>query len=170
MAEPEDIRVIVPRVRRAVEGVGAPEQLDDDAMKDLVADAIADVILFSGGIFGKELLVTERDSTTSAPTEYATSEPLTLPEGSIIAAQAALTAVWQTVQDLKVQETIRDEGQEWSYTLSATLLRDRVAILQRQRDEAIQQLESALPVAFFDYIYEREAVESRRLEALLVAP
>lgn len=156
MAEPEDIRVLVPRVRRAVEGVGQPERLTDDDMKDLVADAIADVILFTGGIFDKELLVTERDGTTNAPVEYATSEPLTLPEGSIIAYQAALTAVWLSLGEMKVSETIRDEGQEWSYTLSANLLRDRITMLTRLRDEAIQQLESLLPVAFFDYLVERD--------------
>ena len=155
MAE-EDIRILIPRVRRAVEGVGVPEQLTDDQMKDIVADAIADVILFTGGVFGKQLLVTERDVTTNAPVEYATSEPLTLPEGSIIAYQAALTAVWQTLAQIKISETIRDEGQEWSYQLSATLLRDRVAMLTKLRDQAIDQLTWMLPVAFYDYLVERD--------------
>jgi hypothetical protein len=165
---PEDIRVLVPRVRRAVEGVGQPEALSDDNVKDLVADAIADVILFTGGVFGKELLVTARDSTNNAPTEYATSEPLTLPEGSVIAAQAALTAVWETVRELKVQETIRDEGQEWSYQLSRTLVKDRIAMLQAQRDKALAQLASTVPVAFVSFLHERDRLASTMLEPFYI--
>ena len=64
MADPVDIRVMVPRVRRALEGAGAPQVLTDDAIKDLTADAIAEVILYTGGVFGHELVVTDRDDTT----------------------------------------------------------------------------------------------------------
>jgi hypothetical protein len=163
----EDIRVLVPRVRRAVEGVGSPEELSDDEMKDLVADAIADVILYTGGVFGKDLLVTERDSITNAPTEYATSEPLTLPEGSVIAYQAALTAVYTQMQDVKVQETIRDEGAEWSYSLSATLLRDRINQLQSARDLALEALAgSTSSVAFINLWVERDRLYEYQLAAL----
>lgn len=168
MAEPEDIRVLVPRVRRAVEGTGAPTSLSDDDVKDLVADAIADVILYTGGVFGKDLLVTARDDATHAPSEYATSEPLTLPEGSVIAAQAALTAVYTQLHGLKVQETIRDEGQEWSYSLSASLLRDRVKQLQDARDRALQAVadEHPTPVAFIDLWRERDHLYGHQLALL----
>jgi hypothetical protein len=133
-----DTRVLIPRVRRAVEGIGAPEKFSDDDINFLIADSIADVILYTGGMFGKELLVTERDATTATRRrEYATSDELTPPEESMIAAQAALTAVYQQLSDLKVQETIRDEGQEWSYALSATLMRDRIKQLQDERDKAL---------------------------------
>lgn len=170
MAEPEDIRVLIPRVRRAVEGVGQPETLTDDEMRDLVADAIADVILFTGGVFGKELLVTVRDDTTNVPVEYATSEALTLPEGSIIAYQAALTAVWQTLKELKVSETIRDEGQEWSYTLSSTLLRDRIKMLQGLRDQALAQLTVPIGVAFVSFLHERDRLAACQLEPFYELP
>ena len=82
MADPVDIRVMVPRVRRALEGAGAPPVLTDDAIKDLTADAIAEVILYTGGVFGHELVVTARDDATNAPTEYATDPELTLSEQS----------------------------------------------------------------------------------------
>lgn len=131
--------MLVPRVRRAVEGIGAERVLSDDQIKDVVADAIADVILFTGGVFGKQLIVASRD-TSGVPLEYETSEPLTLMEGSVIAAQAALSAIYVQLRDFKTSETIRDEGQEWSYTLSANLLRDRVAQLQAERDRAIDAL------------------------------
>lgn len=166
----EDIRVLVPRVRRAVEGVGQPAELTDDDVKDLVADAIADVILFTGGVFGKELLVTDRDGATNAPSEYATSEPLSLAEGSLIAAQAALTAVWQSMRELKVQETIRDEGQEWSYTTSATLMRDRWKMLLQMRDEALDQLRGALPVSFVSFLHERDRYVAQIVEPFVLGP
>jgi hypothetical protein len=154
---PEDIRVLVPRVRRAVEGIGTPEVLTDDQMKDLIADAIADVILFTGTAFGKQLLVTDRDGTTNVPTEYATSLPLTLPEGSVIAAQAALTAIYVQLADTKTSETIRDEGQEWSYTISATLLRDRISQLQAERDRALSVVEQVTStVEFYNLWLERD--------------
>jgi hypothetical protein len=44
-----------------VEGIGAPEKFTDDDINFLIADSIADVILYTGGMFGKELLVTARD-------------------------------------------------------------------------------------------------------------
>lgn len=167
----EDIRVLVPRVRRAVEGIGTPEDWTDDQMKDAVADAIADVILYTGGVFGKDLLVTERDEATNAPVEYATSAPLTLPEGSVIAYQAALTAVYTQMQDVKVQETIRDEGAEWSYSLSATLLRDRISQLQAARDLALEALAgSASEVAFVDLWHERDFLYAYQLAWLSGSP
>src|SRR3954470_158368 len=68
-----DTRVLIPRVRRSVEGLGAPEKFPDDDIIFLIADSIADVILYTGGTFPKQLLVTDRDGTTNTPTEYATS-------------------------------------------------------------------------------------------------
>jgi hypothetical protein len=161
VSSPENIRVLVPRIRRAVEGVGGDAFLSDDQMRDIVADAIADIILFTGGVFGKDLLVVARDSNTNVPTEFATSEPLTLPEGSLIAAQAALTAVYTQLHNTKTSETIRDEGQEWSYTLSASLLRDRVNQLVKERDRALDALAGSLTsVGFVDLWSERD----RRLD------
>jgi hypothetical protein len=163
----EDIRVLVPRVRRAIEGVGGAELLTDDQVKDLVADAIADVILFTGGVFGKDLLVTERDATTNAPTEYATSEPLTLPEGSVVAYEAAIAQTFQAVRTLKVQETIRDEGQEWAYSLSANLMRDLLAWLIAQRDKALSEL-GPMPTAFYSFLHERDALIADVVEPFVI--
>lgn len=134
----ESIRVLVPRVRRAVEGVGQPAVLSDDQLKDLVADSIANILLFTGGVFGKQLLVTARDPITNVPTEYATSEPLSLAEGSVVAFEAALQQCFIALREMKISETLRDEGQEWSYQVSPTLLRDQIAYLQAQRDKALQ--------------------------------
>lgn len=166
----EDIRVLIPRVRRAVEGVGTPQVLTPDQIKDLIADAVADVILFTGGLWGHELIVTARDPITGSASEYATSEPLTLAEGSVIAAQAALTHVFQQLKELKVQETIRDEGQEWSYTISAQALRDYLKFLQGQRDLALAEVEAQhpIPTAFVSFLHERDALVARAVEPFVL--
>jgi hypothetical protein len=149
--DPNDVRVLVPRIRRAVEGAGAPAVLADDAVKDLAADAIAAVILYSGSVFGKQLLVTATDSATGAPSEYATSAPLNLQEGTVIAAQAALDYFFHRFAEMKTSETIQDEAQSWTYTLSAQLLRDQLKLLSEQRDKALEALSGALGPALDSY-------------------
>lgn len=139
MAE-TDIRVMTGRVRRAVEGVGTPAGLTDDELKDLIADALADIVLYSGaGVFGKELLVTDR-GVNGEPEEYATSEELTLAEQSVVAAQAALTYFFYAFANMKTSERIADEAQSWEYTLSASLLKDQLALLIANRDRALEQV------------------------------
>src|SRR4051812_16914242 len=164
----EDIRILVPRVRRAVEGVGTDSLLSDDQVKDLVADAIANVILFTGGVFGKQLVVVERDATTNVPVEYATSEPLTLPEGSVVAFEAAIQHTFFALRDMKVQETIRDEGQEWSYTLSTTLVRDHLKWLQAQRDRALNDVQGPTPVAYVSFLAERDRYVAAAVEPFVL--
>jgi hypothetical protein len=160
-----NIRVLIPRVRRAVEGVGEPARLSDDEIKDIVADAIADVILFTGSAFEKTLAVVSYDTVTGYPAEYETSEELTLPEGSLIAIQAALTTVYIQLKEAKTSETIRDEGQEWSYTFSANVLRDRIKQLQDERNRALDSLTYS-SVGFIDLWYERDRQASMYLEIL----
>src|SRR5688500_9923087 len=136
MATVTDIRVLVPRVRRRLEGAGAPEVLTDDAIKDLVADALSSILLYSGSIFGKTLDVAERDA-NNVPTEYTTSDELTLQEGAVVAAQAALDHFFFTFASLKTSERIADEAGSWEYARSATLLKDQLALLVKERDRAL---------------------------------
>jgi hypothetical protein len=155
----EDIRVLVPRVRRAVEGVGGNGVLTDNQVKDLVADAIADVILYSGGLFGHELLVTATLSGgVPVPTEYATEPALTLAEGSVIAAQAALNHLTRELALLKTGETIRDEGQEWSWQTSAQAVSERVKELREARDRALEVIaaQQYVPVTFTSFLAVRD--------------
>lgn len=137
-----DIRIMTSRVRRAVEGVGEPPVLTDDQIKDMIADALADILLYSGGggIFGKGELIVVSRGVGGEPEEYATTDELTLPEQSVVAAQAALTRFYYTFANLKVQEKISDEGQSWEYARSATLLRDQLAHLIAERDRALEQV------------------------------
>jgi hypothetical protein len=162
-----DIRVMIGRVRRAVEGVGTPQVLTDDEIKDLIADALADIVLYSGrgDVFGKALIVTQR-GVNNEPEEYATSDELTLAEQSVVAAQAALTHFFYTFVNLKVQERIADEGQSWEYTLSATLLRDQLAHLIANRDRALEQVAAAGWVAdgYESFLAVRDQYTSRLIE------
>lgn len=143
----QDVAEILPRVRRAVEGpVAVSAPLSDAALIAMTADAIADVILFTGGDWGHRLVVTERDATTNVPTEWAVDPGLELEEESMIAAQAALTYYFHLFKDRKISERISNEGQEWEYTLSANMLRDVYSALKDQRDLALNALRAEQPV------------------------
>lgn len=152
-------------MRRAIEGAGAPEVLTDDAVKDLVADAIADVILYTGGLFGNTLAVIDRD-TNGAPTEYETSDELSLAEGSIIAAQAALNFFFHEFVDKKVQERIGDEAQQWEYTLSANLMRDQLKLLIDTRNQALETVTASMGAleSYTSFLAVRDAHTSQLIE------
>lgn len=160
-----DIRVMIPRVRRAVEGVGAPVVLTYDEIKDLIADALSDILLYTGSIFGHELVVTQRD-VNNWPTEYATSDELTLAEQSVVAAQAALSHFFFTFANVKVSERISDEGQTWEYTMSASLIRDWLKHLIGERDRALQQVIAAgLTLEVYEsFLAVRDVATSRVIE------
>lgn len=159
----DDVRVLIPRVRRAIDGPaaladGAGSTLTDSQVAALIADAIAGVIFYTGGVFGHELVVTDRDDSYGAPSAWAIEPGLSEAESTVIAAQAALEHFFHLVTELRVQETIRDEGQEWSYQLSAQALVERMRELQAARDRALEQVKQASPVptAFVSFLHERD--------------
>jgi hypothetical protein len=161
----QDVRVLVPRVRRALEGAGAPPKLTNDAVKDVVADALSDILLYTGSVFGKTLDVTATDVDGGFPTEYATSDPLSLAEGSVVAAQAALTFFFHQFSGVKVSQQISDEAQTWQYSLSATLLRDQLKLLQDERDKALEALENTSGLeSYVSFIGVRDVLTSRAIE------
>lgn len=161
-----DIRVLVPRVRRAVEGVGVPAALSDEEVRDLIADAIADVILYTGGVFGNELVVTDTEGTPPVPVEYATSDELTFAEQSVIAAQAALTYFFQKFRDAKMSERIGDEAQTWEWAKSAQLFSEQLKLLIKLRDEALEQIEDeGAPLdSYASFLAARDSITSRAIE------
>lgn len=142
MAVETDIRVMVPLVRRAVLGVAPadPLELTDDQVKDLTADAVAEIILYAGSIFGKQLVVTDTDGTSGAPTEYATSDALTLQEQIVVASQAALNHFFFRIVNAKTSERIQNEGVEWEWQTSASVMRDQFKQLIDRRDKALAAL------------------------------
>lgn len=145
--DPTSVRVLIPRTRRLLEGPAAASgnasgssSFTDPQVEALVADAIADVILYSGGFFGHELEVTERDEVYGAPIGWKTAEELTEPEGTLVMTQAALNYFFVQVKDMKVQESISREGEAWSYQLSANALTEWLRYLRAERDKAIAEI------------------------------
>lgn len=134
-----DVRVMVPRVRRALENAGAPTTLSDDEIKDRVADALAAVLLYSSSVFGKTMSVTAVDD-DNVPVEYAVDPELTLPEQTVIAVQAALDWFFVGLASKKMVERIADEGTSWEYQLSPNLVRDALKALQTERDRALEAI------------------------------
>lgn len=146
---PQDVASVTPRVRRAVEGpVSGPSSitLTDSQILALTADAIADVILFTGGAWKHKLLVSHRDSTTNFPDQWEVDPELLPEEESMIAAQAAISFYFHVFKDKKINERIVNEGQEWEYSLSASMLKDLMAALRAQRDAALESLKATTPV------------------------
>lgn len=165
----QDVAEITPRVRRAVEGpvpVAPGDALTDGQILALTADAIADVILFTNGQWGHQLIATHRDAISNAPDGWAVDPGLQLEEESMIAAQAALVYYFHIFKDMKVSERIKNEGQEWEYALSANVVRDQIAALRDQRDRALASLLAAHPVLarYASFLQVRDRVASAYLE------
>lgn len=163
----QNVRELIPRVRRAVEGPITPEQaLSDDQVLALAADAIADIILFTAGSWGHTLVVTGRAAETNVPNEWAVDPELNPEEESVVAAQAALGYFFHTFKDMKTSERIVSEGREWEYNTSANLLRDWIKALQEQRNKALESLQAANPALarYASILAVRDRVAAARLE------
>lgn len=164
MAVVTDIRVLVPRVRRRLEGAGAPAVLSDDAVKDLVADALSSVTLYTGSVFGKTIDVSEREG--GIPIEYTTSDELTLQEGTVVAAQAALDHFFWQFASLKTSEKIADEAGTWEYARSASLLKGQLELLIAERNRALDALMGSAGAldAYVSYLAVRDVETARLVE------
>lgn len=165
----QDVREMIPRVRRAIEGPIPPAQADalsDPQVEALAADAIADVILLTVGQWPHTLEVSDRDADTNVPLHWTVTDGLSLPEESMIAAQAALTFFFHEFRDRKVSEHIEDEGRTWEYTLSANMLRDQIKLLIDTRDAALEALKREHPVLarYASILAVRDRVSSAMLE------
>lgn len=168
----KDTRVLIPRVRRALEGPEAVSgsaaiaagSLSDDSINGVIADAIADVIFYSGGLFGHTLNVEERDADYLAPIAWTVDPELTQPEATVIVAQAALNYFFSWAKTIKTSEEITDEGQTWKYSLSATLLNEQIKALREARDRALEQLEEGTNDDWINTIALRDAQTSALIE------
>lgn len=158
----QDVREIIPRVRRALEGPvplvsGA---LTEDQLLAVTADAIADVILFTNGEWGHTLIVTDTDP----PSEWDVDPALTPEEESVVAYQAAITYTFQSFKNLKVSERIKNEGQEWEYTTSASVIRDFIKSLMELRNQALASANSPVMARYASILQVRDAAASYYLE------
>lgn len=145
-----DLNVTVPRARRACEGpFGAPNglpSLTDGQLYAMVADACSEIILFTGSLFGHQLKVTARDVDAGYPTAWSTEVMLDEWEVALIITQTALDYYFHVFRDMKTSESIKNEGTEWSFTLSANVLRGYLDSLKEQRDMAMAGLQKHHPL------------------------
>lgn len=172
VSDPRDTRVLIPRARRAIEGpdavsgsAGVPAgTLSDEQVNAMVADAISGVILLSGSLFGKQLVVAHRDEFYKAPDQWVTSEELTEPEQMVIAYQVALDYYQRVIEGMKVSERIQDEGQIWEWSISATVLAERLKSLRADRDKALEQVDPFQAEVWVNTLYERDRVTDMLIE------
>jgi hypothetical protein len=138
---------LVPRIRRALEGVkplsdSDPLRLTDPEAEAAAADAIGDLILFTRGQWDKKLIASDGPPAT----HWAVTPDLRPEEEALVARQAALTYFFQVMRSLKVTERIQNESQQWEYSLSANLMRDAFKALKEERDLALAAVMALDPV------------------------
>lgn len=162
-----DITEICPRVQRAVEGVHTDNwELSFDEAYLVTADACADILLYTGSVFGGSLIVTERDGITNAPTKFATPNQLTVDQMAVVSSQAALTYFYHRFAGVKMSEQIADEASHWEYSLSPTLLIAQLKLLQDTRDRALEALDNQNGgmEAYISYLSVRDVTVARYIE------
>lgn len=144
VADLTDLAVLIPWARRACEGPYGPPAgqvtLADDVVYPMIADACSEIILFSGSLFGHCLAVTARDPLAGYPTQWKTDEVLNQWEGAVIICQTALDYWRFLFRDTKTTLAIKNEGTEYSYTMSAQVIGGYLRQLASDRDKAIDGL------------------------------
>lgn len=145
-----DLKVLLPRARRKVEGPwGNPNgraEIAENVLYQMIADACGEVVMLSGSFFHHQLLVKARDPVAGYPTEWQTDTELTEWEGAIISSQVALNYYYYLFRDMKISETVKNEGTEWTFALSANVLRNYLESLRDERDKALAGLRLNIPV------------------------
>jgi hypothetical protein len=139
-----DVRTLIPRTRRMIDGPGPGNAaLTDEFLTGAIADAASTLIMLTAGTFGVTLDVSGRDSDYLAPNAWRFSAILSADQETLVCLQAAIEQVAREVALGATSEGIKDEGQEWTYSRSATLMRDWLKALIGMRDAAMQQLADA---------------------------
>jgi hypothetical protein len=166
-----DLRTLIPRARRVLDGPHATSEhaaastMTDEEILGVIADAVANVILYTGAGFGVSLEVVSRDPFYMAPNAWRTSTAMTTQEESVVICEALIDYYVAGLQQTKVRETIKDEGQEWTYELSANLLRDQLKLLMDARDRALAAIADQSNLdEYVSFIAERDAVVATLIE------
>lgn len=150
VADLTDLAVLIPWARRACEGPFGPQvgqpTLMDDQVYPMLADAASNIVLQSGSLFGQQINVTDRDPIAGYPIQWKTDRVLNQWEGAVIISQTALDYWRFLLVGLKTSQTIKNEGTEWTYSLSANTIRDYLKLLQSERDNALAGLRKHNPV------------------------
>jgi len=144
-----DTRVLIPRLRRALDGPQAMSSaspsstLSDEQLNAIAADAIGSIIFYSNSLFGATLEVSERDPQYMAPTAWRTDPALSEPQVTAVVSQAALDYFYarlSTTAAGKTAETIKDEATEWTWEISPQAVVERLRQLRADREKAIEVL------------------------------
>jgi hypothetical protein len=169
-----DLRVLIPACRRAIDGPAAtaPDApaatLSDRAVLALIADATAELILYTQGnaAFGYQLVPTARDPYYMAPVAWATDTQRVPAADAAILSQAALDHYFWAIKLMKVTEGMKNEAVEWSYSLSANVIAAWVQYLIANRDKAIAALQviNAPLDAYVSLVAERDRLSAAWLE------
>ncbi|GAC1522469.1 MAG: hypothetical protein NVS3B1_07890 [Marmoricola sp.] len=170
-----DLRVLIPRCRRAIDGPRAMSSaavaatFDDSEVLALVADSTAEVILLTGGssVFGYKLIATHVDPFYLAPDQWATDQPLSPEAQDVVIAQAAINVHLHRLRENPyTAESIGDEGQTWSWEKSANVLVAHLKLLAEVRDRSLELLRAMnAPLdAYFSLVAERDKLAAVYLE------
>lgn len=130
----------------------------------MTADAIADVIFYTGGSWGHTLAA-------SGAMDFVVDPELGLEEQTVVVAQAALTYFFHSFRDMKVQERISDEGHAWEYQLSANLVNEQLKLLIAQRDRALELIgarDGMLLDAYESFLMVRDSTVAAYIEPWVV--
>lgn len=162
-----DVAELVPRVRRAIEGPAStpetPGALSEEQITAITADAIASVIFYTDGRWGFTL---SGNGDTSNP-EWTIAPDPSLPEQTVIVAQAALDYFFFEFSTVKTRERLSNEATEWEYEQSAQLLTERFKLLIGERDKALEVIEGlrrGTTARFASFIAVRDAQTSALIE------
>lgn len=144
-----DTRVLIPRLRRALDGPTATASaspsatLSDDQLAAIAADAVASIIFYSGSLLGATIEVAERDPVYLSPIAWFTEPALSEPQSTAVVSQAALDYFFARLSSTaggKTAEEISDEATKWSWEMSPQALVERLRQLRADRDKAIEVL------------------------------
>lgn len=145
-----DLAVLVPRARRKVEGpwgnANGRTPLLDSQVYAMVADACSEIKMLTGSFFHHQLEVKKRDPLIGFPTAWKTNTMLDEYEAAIVCAQVALNYYFHIFNNMKISETIQNEGTMWTWELSAGVIKNYLASLVEERDKAIAGLRRNIPV------------------------
>lgn len=151
-----NLRIVVPRIRRALDDDTIPE----DKAVAAAADAIAKIGIWTGSFFGHTLEVVDRDPDFGAPVSWRLDRAITAEELEVVAIQAALDKAAKTNASELISQTVRSEGREFSWQKSAQAVVARLKLLIDERDRAIQAIEQGTGISlvyYVDLLHERDA-------------
>lgn len=177
-----DTRVLIPRLRRALDGPTAMSSasvsatLSDEQLNAIGADAIGSVIFYSGSLLGSTLQVAERDPVYQSPIAWLTDPALSEEQKTVIVSQAALDYFFARLSATsggKTAEEIADEATKWSWEISPQALVERLRQLRADRDKALEILVEAgyaLDTSWVSFLSVRDRWTSYYVEPWVEGP